>query len=248
MIDVENIGFHYGGVPVFHQVSFSILPGDFGAIIGSNGSGKSTLLKLLLGELRPTVGRISLFGEEVSRFSKWPLIGYVPQNSIYSAQSFPATVEEVVQANLFSQVGLMGFGKKVHREKTLHALDLVGMADYAKRLVGDLSGGQQQRVMLARVLVNDPKLLLLDEPTTGVDVQSADSLYRLLHQFNQEKGMTVLMVTHDIARRAEYVNKVFCLEEGSMVNLDMAQLQVELEHRHTHPQIDGQEGCCHGNS
>jgi ABC-type Mn/Zn transport systems, ATPase component len=111
----------------------------------------------------------------------------------------------------------------------------VDMASYARRLIGELSGGQQQRVMLARVLVNDPEIMLLDEPTTGVDAQTAQSLYELLARLNRETGLTIMMATHDIGRAVNYVSRILCLEEGSLVELGKAQVHEELLHKHKHP-------------
>lgn len=235
VIEVENLSFSYGSEPIFTKIGFSVYKGDFAAIIGSNGTGKSTLLRLILGELASVEGNIRLFDQDIRQFKNWPKIGYVPQNGLQSSVNFPATAEEIVKANLFSQIGLLRFPKKEHRDKTRRALELVGMTEYAKRLIGELSGGQQQRVMLARVLVNDPEIMLLDEPTTGVDAQTVQSLYELLWQFNRETGLTIVMVTHDIGRAANYVSRILCLEEGSLVELDKTQVEEELSHKHKHP-------------
>ena len=248
-IEVQDITFAYGSMPVLDKIDFSIHRGDFAAIIGANGTGKSTLLKLLLGELIPARGRVLLFGEDTRRFKDWSRLGYVPQNGISGAASFPATALEVVLASLYPRIGLMRLPKKVHTEQARQALDRVGMADYAGRLIGELSGGQQQRVMLAKVLVSDPELMLLDEPTTGIDSESADALYRLLADFNKQLGLTILMVTHDIGRAHHYLNRVLCLEEGSMVELASDQLEDELRHKHKHPpvgHIHGGEASAHG--
>jgi len=234
-IEVEDLSFSYGSEPVFTQISFSVYKGDFAAVIGSNGAGKSTLLRVILGELTPSGGNIRLFDQDIRQFGNWPKIGYVPQAGLQSSVNFPATAEEIVAANLFSQIGLFRFPKKEHREKTRSALELVGMEAYSKRLIGELSGGQQQRIMLARVLVNDPEIMLLDEPTTGVDARTVQSLYELLAQFNRETGLTIVMVTHDISRAANYVSRILCLEEGSLVELSKAQVETELSHRHKHP-------------
>ncbi len=189
----------------------------------------------MLNELTPVTGRIRLFGQDIRQFKNWPKIGYVPQNGLQSGVNFPATAEEIVKANLFSQIGLLRFPKKEHSDKTRRALELADMAAYSGRLIGELSGGQQQRVMLARVLVNDPELMLLDEPTTGVDAQTVQSLYELLSRLNRETGLTIVMVTHDIGRAASRVSRVLCLEEGSLVELDKAQVREELSHKHKHP-------------
>lgn len=240
MIEVERLGFAYADQPILQEVDFSVMRGDFAAIIGSNGSGKSTLFKLLLGFLQPDCGKIRLMGQELGQFKSWPKIGYVPQNINVSGNGFPATALEVVRANLFSKIGLMRFPKKCHQEKALEALRQVGMEAYAKSLISELSGGQQQKVMLARVLVSDPELILLDEPTTGVDAESTESLYRLLLQINQERGLTILMVTHDMERIYRFADRIFCLEYASLVELAPNQLERELAHKHRHP--DG-AGC-----
>jgi zinc transport system ATP-binding protein len=235
VIEAEKLGFGYGGEPIFTNVGFTVYEGDYIAVIGSNGAGKSTLIRLILGELSPSEGGIRLFGEDVGRFRAWTRIGYVPQNAPRASQDFPASVKEIVEANLYSQAGLFRLPGRTLRQKAVRALEQVGMEGYEKRLIGELSGGQQQRVMLARVLVNDPEIMLLDEPTTGVDAQTVQSLYELLSRLNRETGLTIMMVTHDIGRAANYVSRILCLEEGSLVELDKTQVDEELLHKHKHP-------------
>lgn len=235
IIEVNNISFGYSNTAIFSEVNFTINKGDFVAIIGANGSGKSTLLKLILGELVPSTGQIRLFNEDVRHFKEWSKIGYVPQKGLSSHTSFPATAEEIVMANLFSQIGLLRFPKKEHRNKAYAALKQVGMQKYAKELIGNLSGGQLQRVMLARVMVNEPDIMILDEPTTGLDAETIKSLYQWLYKVNKETGLTILMVTHDIANVHHYVSKTLCLEEGSLVELAKEQIRQELSHKHKHP-------------
>lgn len=235
IIDVKDVSFGYGRELIFSKIEFLIEKGDFVAIIGSNGTGKSTLLNLLLGELSPCSGSISLFDQDIQKFNKWSKIGYIPQAGLLTKSNFPATAEEIVQANLFSQIGLLKFPKKEHRDKTQKALEAVGMSSYSKRLIGELSGGQQQRVLLARVLVNEPEVMLLDEPTNGVDAPSVRSMYELLQGLNREKGLTIVMVTHDISKATKYVSRILCLEEGSLIELEKKQIENELSHKHKHP-------------
>lgn len=247
MIEADKLTFGYTAEPILYDVGFLVHKGDFAAIIGSNGTGKSTLLKLLLGELIPKNGSIRLLDEDIRHFKRWSEIGYVPQNAVQTTAGFPATAEEIVSANLYAQIGLLRPITKRHMEQARQALALVGMQDYAKSMIGNLSGGQQQRVMLARVLVNSPKLMLLDEPTTGVDASAAQSLYELLAKLNRETGLTIVMVTHDIIHAAGYVSRTLCLEQGSVVELDRGQIAHELSHKHKHPQhnehtADGQGG------
>jgi zinc transport system ATP-binding protein len=241
-VRADDLGFRYGDEPVFSRIGFSLREGDFAGVIGANGAGKSTLLRLILGELVPTSGRIELFGKDACRFDEWRRIGYLAQNGLASGANFPATAEEVVTANLYSSIGFMRPAKKAHRDKAREALALVGMADYAGRMIGSLSGGQRQRVFLARVLAGGPEFLLLDEPTNGVDAETVASLFSLLARLNREEGLTIMMITHDAARASAYVNRIFCLEYGSMVELTGEQLEEELSHRHKHPTPNGRSG------
>lgn len=239
VIEVDNLTFAYAGDPVLQNVSFTVQTGDFLALIGSNGTGKSTLLRLLLGELTPQQGAVRILGQEVDRMHSWSKIGYVPQNAAAETAGFPASVREVVSANLYAKAGFLRRVKKELRPLVTQALDRVGMKEKENELIGSLSGGQQQRVMLARVLVGEPECMLLDEPTTGVDASSSLALYELLARLNRETGLTVVLVTHDIARASKYVTRTLCLEQGTVVELDRGQLAQELMHKHTHPPVVG---------
>ncbi len=212
IISIKNLCFGYENVSVLSRISLTVEHGDFVGIIGSNGAGKSTLLKLVLGLLKPESGSIELFGSNVCEFKDYNKIGYIPQNSASLAAGFPATVEEIVKANLFSQIGFLRFPTKKHTALVKRALETVGMQTYAKRMIGELSGGQQQRVMIARVLVNNPQILFLDEPTTGVDAAASEALYALLEQLNRESGITVVMVTHDVERVARSAKRLIRIE------------------------------------
>lgn len=234
IFEVENLKFSYRDDTIFSDVSFKVQKGDFVSIIGSNGSGKSTLLRLLLGELSPSDGNIKIFGKDIKQFKDWSKVGYLSQIRLQS-EDFPATVEEIVMTNLYSEIGLFRFPNKFHRKKVEQALELVDMLPYSKRMIGQLSGGQQQRVMLARVLIGNPELMILDEPTTGIDSQNVNTFYELLYKLNKETGLTILMVTHDLGRASNFVSRTLCLEEGSLVELDEDEIRLELSHRHKHP-------------
>jgi zinc transport system ATP-binding protein len=250
VINAENLSFHYADEPIFAGIGFSVRKGDMVAVIGANGAGKSTLLKLILGELTPAAGSIRLFGREVRSFRDWPKIGFLPQSAPAAGEHFPATAEEIVTASLFAQIGLLRFPRAEHRAKARAALREVGMEDCAGRLISRLSGGQRQRVMLARVLAGEPELLLLDEPTTGVDEETVLALFSLLTRLNRESGLTVMMVTHDTERAASCVSRILCLENGSLLELDKEQLEEELRHKHKHPVITAipYEGADNGDS
>ena len=153
-LEADRLSFSYGEVPVLSCASFGLPQGGFAALIGPNGAGKSTLLKLLLGELSPSSGAVRLLGQDTARFRNWRRLGYVPQDGLARHTDFPASVEEVVLANLSGEIGLLRFPRQEHRERVRQALELVGMAGYGRRLIGALSGGQRQRVLLARALIS----------------------------------------------------------------------------------------------
>lgn len=226
LLEVRDLSFSYGETPVLSHLSLTLPRGSFAALIGSNGAGKSTLLKLLLGELAPDAGTITLQGREGAvRGKKGPRIGYVPQDGLARHADFPASVLEIVLAELSGEIGLFRFPRAEHRQRARQALELVGMQDYEKRLIGALSGGQRQRVLLARSLVARPEVMILDEPTTGMDQPSAEQFYQLLARLNREQGMTILMVSHEIDRLCPYVDHIFSLQDRTLVSLDPKAVQ-----------------------
>ncbi|GAF18017.1 LOW QUALITY PROTEIN: zinc ABC transporter, ATP-binding protein ZnuC [Bacillus sp. JCM 19046] len=212
LVQLNNIVFSYGKRPVLSNVSLVIEKGDFLGIVGPNGSGKSTLIKLLLNLLEPVEGQVSLFGQSSSKFNQWDRIGYVSQKANSFSSGFPATVYEVVSMGLYGKVGLFRFLRKRHKE-SFEQLNKVGMTDCLYENIGELSGGQQQRVFIARALVSNPELLILDEPTVGVDAKSVESFYGLLHDLNTNHGKTLLLISHDIGAMTDHVNKVACLNK-----------------------------------
>lgn len=214
IIEANNIYFSYEGRNILENAQLKIFQGDFMAIVGPNGSGKSTLMKICTGLLKPKQGNVILFDKELSKFKEWGRIGYVPQKATSFNQDFPATVEEVVKANLFSRVGLMGRVSKEHLEKVDEVLDLVGMLDFKKRLIGKMSGGQQQRVFIAKALVSSPEILFMDEPTTGIDANSEKDFYALMADLNKEKNISIVMVTHDVGAVSKNVSRMICLSRG----------------------------------
>ncbi|HYE81523.1 MAG TPA: ABC transporter ATP-binding protein [Clostridia bacterium] len=213
---IENITFGYGRTNVLDGISTTIADGDFLGIVGPNGSGKSTLLKIFLGLLKPQKGTIRVFDTDISKFSQWGRIGYIPQKATSFNQGFPATVEEVVSTNLYPMVGLAGRISKAHREKVEAALRTVDMLEYKKRIIGRLSGGQQQRVFIAKSLVSDPSVIFMDEPTVGIDQKSEESFYELMDSLNKVRGITLVIVTHDIGAIDRRVNRVLCLSDGKL--------------------------------
>lgn len=212
LIELNNVSFQYESTPVLHNISMKVEEGDFLAILGPNGSGKSTLLKIILGLLKPT-GDIKLFGESMNSFQHREWIGYVSQKSNAFNTAFPATVEEVVQSGLTKKVGIFKRLPKDTNKKVDDVLRAVGMEEFKKRTIGQLSGGQQQRVFIARALISEPKLLVLDEPTVGVDMKNVQSFYDMLGSLNKERNLTIILVTHDIETPANQIRHILFLNQ-----------------------------------
>jgi len=209
-VELEDLSFAYGEVPVLESINLTVQPGDFLGIIGPNGSGKTTLLRIMLGLLAPTRGAVRLFGTPPAHFRQWARLGYVPQRANLDP-GFPATVHEVVESGLVATVGLFSRVGARERQRVADALASVGLASHASARVGALSAGQQQRVLIARALVTNPELLILDEPTTGVDPDAQTSFYALLQHLNREREVTLVLVSHDIGVVSREVTKLACL-------------------------------------
>lgn len=217
IVELDSVYFGYNRVPVLEDVSFEVTRGDFWGILGANGSGKSTLIRLMLNILKPTSGRVFIYGKDAAGFREWGKMGYVAQRPLYLNQGFPATVEEIVKSNLFPLVGLFRPISKEHKKKVTEVLEMVGMQAYSKRTIGSLSGGQHQKVLIAKALVSSPEVLFLDEPMEGIDLESQRELYGLLKRLNSDMGMTIVMISHDIAAVAERTHKVAVLKNRRLV-------------------------------
>lgn len=213
-IELNKINFSYQGSLVLRNVSLTIETGEFIGIIGPNGGGKTTLLKLILGFLRPNSGTIKIFDQSPDEVRR--LLAYVPQNLGFDKQ-FPISVLELVLSGRLSR--LSWYGRYSHEDKrsALEALEMVGLLNYQTRAFGTLSSGQAQRALIARALASKPKLLLLDEPTASVDMQSEADIHGILKSLRGE--MTVLMVTHDIGAIINDVQRVICVQ-GEVVDLN----------------------------
>lgn len=212
ILEVKDVSFAYNGeTAALRDVSFSLTEGDFLGIIGTNGAGKSTLIKLILGMLPLQSGKITLFGKDIKEGIDPGKIGYVSQKALSFNSSFPATVREVVMANLYSKRGLFKRYTKEDYQKYDEVIRLVGMEDYSDRLIGKLSGGQQQRVFIARALICSPSLLLMDEPVAGIDAPSAEEIMALIAKLNKS-GITIVMTNHDTPSlvRAASSLLIFC--------------------------------------
>jgi zinc transport system ATP-binding protein len=208
VIELVDIDFGYTSTRVVEDVSLRVEAGEYVAVVGPNGSGKSTLMKLMLGLLRPDRGEARLFGEPASAFDDGSRLGYVAQHAS-AAKEMPITVREVVKMGRFSHVG---FGRLSAADWRIvdRALETVGMGDFADRRVTQLSGGQRQRAFIARALAGEADLLVLDEPTVGVDVESVGAFYDLLDALNRE-GITILLIEHDLSAVTEHAERVVCM-------------------------------------
>jgi iron complex transport system ATP-binding protein len=213
-VSATDIGFAYGREPVIAELSLQIMEGDFFVIIGPNGSGKTTLLRLLLGSLGPRTGTIEIFGQPMKSFGRRALarcIALVPQST---APVFPFTVEEIVSMGRAPHLGLLGFETASDRDQVKRAIASVGLVDLAGRPLDRLSGGEQQRVWIARALCQQPRLLLLDEPTASLDMGHQLQIMGLLSGLRRSQGLTVVMVSHDLNLAAMFATRMLLMHQG----------------------------------
>jgi zinc transport system ATP-binding protein len=210
IVSIDNLWIFREEHAILEDINLKLERADFLGLIGPNGGGKSTLLKVMLGLIKPDKGRIRIFGQEPE--AARARMGYLPQKTIFD-QNFPIKVQEVVQMGRFSKTGLFHRYGPADRNAAFRALEEVGMEDRADREIGALSGGEQQRVFVARSLVSDPELLLLDEPTAGVDSSQQTEFYELLCHLNKDMGIAIVLVSHDITAISKYVGKIACLNQ-----------------------------------
>ncbi len=206
-VEFSDVWFSYDGRPLLKGINLTIPRLDFACIIGPNGSGKTTMLKLILGLLRPDRGRIRVLGREPVEAR--PMTGYVPQQ-MHVDTKFPVSVLEVVLMGRLGPARLFGGYTAEDIEASMEALSEVGLADEARRPFSSLSGGQQQRVLIARAIVSDPALLLMDEPTSNLDIHSEEHLHELLAKLNDTR--TIITVSHDLGFVSKFVKSVVCVK------------------------------------
>ncbi len=192
IIEVDNVSFLYNNENVLENINFQVHKGDYLGIVGPNGAGKTTLIKIMLGLLSPASGSVKIFTDK---------IGYVPQKAISFDENFPATAKEVVAMGNFK-----------NKKAVEDAIEKVGMSEFKNKLIGELSGGQQQRIFIARALAAEPQVIFLDEPTTGVDQESQDEFYNLLKKLNQQMGLTLVLVSHDIEKVLKEAMHIACID------------------------------------
>jgi zinc transport system ATP-binding protein len=208
IVQVDRLSYAYSGSLVLNNISFTIDEGDILGIIGPNGAGKTTLFSCMLGLLDDYTGTIKILGEDIKKKNNkvFKSIGYIQQKKTIE-QNFPATVEEIVSLG----IAITG---KTSKEKIALALETVGLLEEKDRRVGELSGGQQQRVLIAKAMVNNPKLLILDEPVTGIDLEMQNRFYLLLKKLNQENKITIIWASHDLDAVNRFATSVACINRS----------------------------------
>ena len=221
-VSVKNLTYSYkvGSTSfssnVLDNISFSVNQGDLLGVIGPNGAGKTTLFSCMLGLLKDYRGEIRIFDQDTRKNNFILLtIGYIPQQKSIE-QGFPATVQEIVS------LGMIG-KKNISKEKVASALKMVDLSGQDNKRIGELSGGQQQRVLIAKALVNEPKLLILDEPTTSVDVETQNKFYTLVKNLNQKNSLSIIWASHDLDAVNKIANKVMCLNRSMFFHGDTSE-------------------------
>ena len=208
IVEINDVAFAYNREPVLQDVKLDIRQGDFIAMIGPNGGGKTTLLKLILGLLKPGAGTIRVMGKPALKAA--PDIGYVPQN-VHINSGFPITALDVVLMGKLNPKKRWSRNSAADRRDALAALERLQMASHAENRISELSGGQRQRVFIARALVTQPALLLLDEPTASIDTKSQSAFFKLIKKLNEK--ITILVVSHDLMVISQYVKSVACVNK-----------------------------------
>ncbi|SCE97393.1 zinc transport system ATP-binding protein [Micromonospora purpureochromogenes] len=237
VITVTHGAVGYDGRPVLRDVSLTVTAGEVVAVLGANGSGKSTLIRAVLGLVPLAAGSVELFGTPLRRFRQWRRIGYVPQR-LEAGGGVPATVREVVASGRLARRGVLRPPGRADREAVDAALRAVGLADRAADPVATLSGGQQQRTLIARALAGRPELLVLDEPTAGVDAASQEAFATALRDFVADGG-TVLLVAHELGPLRPLISRAVVVHQGGIchdgVVPEPAGHHAEPDHDHVHP-------------
>jgi zinc transport system ATP-binding protein len=223
-VETRSLSFSYPQGPrVLDDVDLAVEPGEFVAIAGPNGGGKTTLLRLVLGIERPSAGEALLFGEPAQRFSRREAIGYLAQRAQLGAGA-PATVREVVAAGRLPRSGLLGRSSREDRERIDESIGLVGLRAVADSPLARLSGGQQQRAFIAKALAAEPELLVLDEPTTGVDSEAQEAFAELLDRLHGRLGVTIFYVSHEFGAVERFVERIVLVRGGIVFDGGPAEL------------------------
>ncbi|NWF52426.1 MAG: metal ABC transporter ATP-binding protein [Nitrospirae bacterium] len=213
ILNVKDLSFRYNKIEVLNNISFYVNSGDYIGLVGPNGSGKTTLIKIILGILKPNRGTVLLFGVNPLNFKDRHLIGYLPQRTHFNLY-FPATVKEVISSGLFLKKKRVKNIDRFIDEIINEAMKLMDLVEIKNILISELSGGQLQRVLVARAIVNEPDLLILDEPTTALDPETRERFFQTLQELNKIKNTTIILVTHDIGSIGKYASKLLYIDKS----------------------------------
>jgi iron complex transport system ATP-binding protein len=228
-VDIKNISYYYGDNPVLKNLSFSVREGDFFIIIGPNGSGKTTLMNAVSGILNCQEGRVEIFGRSIQSYNRKDLaktIAFVPQ--IFPVD-FPFSVTEMVLMGRSPHLGIFGLEKEEDIKLAKQAMNFTEVKHLAHRKLNQLSGGERQRVFIARAICQEPQVILLDEPTASLDLAHQVKIMDLMYRLKREKGMTIIMVSHDLNLAAMYGDRLLLLNRGQAVSLGLPQEVLTLQ-------------------
>jgi zinc transport system ATP-binding protein len=212
VIGVDNLYFQYQSVEVLTDISFEITAGDYVGLVGPNGSGKTTLVRAILGVAPYLTGKVALFGQALEQFQDWHKVGYLPQKLGAFNPNFPATVREVASLGLIARKSFPRRLNRDDRRAVDRALERLGIADIGQKLIGELSGGQQQRALIARAIVGEPELIILDEPSAALDPESREHFFAILQDLNRNSRVTMILVTHDMGTIGQFANKLLYID------------------------------------
>lgn len=213
IISIKDLTVKYRSATVLDNISFDVAEGDYIGIVGPNGSGKTTLVKTILGLVDKEKGDIILCQTPIESFRDWQHVGYLPQITTIEKKGFPATVHEIVASGLLSKKRFPKCITKKDKQRVDEVLELLTISQLKKRPIDKLSGGQRQRVLLARAMVSDPKLLILDEPTVALDPATRESFYQTLQQLNKQQGKTIMLITHDSSSIGSFATKMLYIDK-----------------------------------
>ncbi|MBF0558057.1 MAG: metal ABC transporter ATP-binding protein [Nitrospirae bacterium] len=213
ILSVRNLCINYNSLEALNVLSFDVEKADYVGLVGPNGSGKTTLVKAILGLVRPSGGAMTLFGQPMPEFRDWYKVGYLPQKMHSFNPHFPSTVREVVALGLISRKKFPRRLDKSDETAITRMLEMLNIAHIANKLIGELSGGQLQKVFIARALINEPELIILDEPTTALDPETRENFFSLMRELNLKQRATIILVTHDIGTIGEHASKLLYLDK-----------------------------------
>jgi len=232
VVEFKHVNVYLQGRCVLEDITFTVKEGDFIGVIGPNGAGKTTLLRLILGLLRPTQGQVKLFGTKptaIKRVSR--RVGYLPQKSHFDRR-FPLSVKDVVLLGFFGETGLFKNPGRVEKSRAEEVMLRLGIAEHKERPIGEISGGQQQLAFLAAALVSKPKLLILDEPTNGLDPAAQHRFYSLVREMQAYLSLTVITVSHDLATISANADNILCINRTMHMHGSPADVMKHLSENH----------------